>query len=634
MNSRITVFDQATAERTRAIQRTRRKVRRLARGARALDALTIPKALADGTLPIEALDTDLEVQLTQAWDHLDVGDDVVVVLSSEDVVTFKVTDAAMTFPHSLYIPKVKLVEGVHELHYRVTIGSGVTSESTDQPLIVDKTPPNHGAKGGPVNVPPEVEDDKGVSADYLAANDDKLVAIVPAYALRAVGDVIEFTWTAYPSGHVYSGIKTVTAPADLSFEIPGDEIRQGGEGTASLRYNLKDKAGNENNESDERIIGVFLTPLPGTLTAPRVLLAEDGLIDVGDTLLGVDLEVAFYDNALAGDRIIVHWGAKDLPSETISDPSTAGFPFVIRVRRSDIEEVGSGTFDVSYTLHRGASYTKDSPPLSVEVDISVIGPVDPDPDTPENEDLLAATIQGKGSLTDNVIQIGDLEKGGTASVPFYTGAAVDDIVTVYWGDDQTEAAPAKTLVQADIDAAAPFEFDIDAAVIDPTPNNPAHKVFYRLTKASNPNANLSMTTLVDVRLVGPGGPGGLKEAEFLDTNDRGWLVEGLGTNPFTRVQIPAYENAKVGDTIDFRWVGTEGLDGQGAEMPDTEFKQDDIAVTDDIIANGLIVQVPYANILPIGGYNSANVTYIVTQDGADYVGAEAFVKVDMEGPGR
>ena len=635
MNSPFNADARPTAEQTRAIQRARRKVRRQNRSLRAPENAIIPEAFADGLLPIEALQSDLEIQIPK-WPNPRVDDELRIGFDStidpdNDPADFIVTDANMSFPHSMFIPNIKLTEGTHHLYYHVLAFSGLEIESTPQDVIVDKTAPNYGHKGGPVTLPSEVEALGYVTAEFLTDNGDKLTATVPAYDLAADQDIIEFTYTSYTTGLHYSGTKTVVQ-GDTSFEISGDEIRRCGEGIGSIRYYLMDRAGNESNESDDKTFGVFVAPLPGTLTAPVVRLAEDGLIDVADTIFGVEIEVPFFENAQAGDRIIAHWGTKDLPSETISDPSAEGFPVYIQVRRSDIEEVGSSTFDVSYTLHRGASYTKDSPPLSVEVDISVVGPVDPKPETPENEDLLAATVQGKVSLTDNEIQIDDRGQGGTASVPFYDQAAIGDIVTVYWGDDQTVAAPAKTLEQGDIDGGGPFVLDIDAAVIDPTPNNPAHKVFYKLTKASNPNANRSMTTLVDVRLVGPGGPGGLQKAVFLDTNDRGWLVEGPGTDPHTRVQIPAYENAKLGDTIDFRWVGTEGLDGQGAEMPGTEFKQDDIAVTDDIIANGLIVEVPYANILPIGGYNSANVTYTVTQDGDDYAGAEAFVNVDMEGP--
>lgn len=605
-----------------------------------LTAPAVPNALApDNLLPFDQVEHGMDVEIPR-WSYND--DDELYVYWNEPADTDKgspifkaIYPTAPTFPVTFKVEPGVLGGGTstNTLSYKVVRNSGQDNVSDVTIVKVDTRPPGHG-----VQLPAPVVDSTEVTPEYLAANNDVLKATIPAWASAFEAGVVITPFYNYQALTPVLVTQDDVDAGEVSFDIPGDMIRKSGEGILQTYYIASSRAGYDSARSRTAPVVVYLTESPTGLQAPLVPLADDGLIDLEDIDAGVVVNIPAFQHFQASDTITVHWGGQTLAAVPVG---SGDFPVPIAVLRSLIIAEGSGTVDVYYVITRD-SRTFTSPSTSVEVDITTVGPVDPNPETPENEALLPPTIKGGASGQDNVLTPEDKGLNATATIPFYSeNVAAGQVIKLYWGK-----APAAsvfvgeyTITAEDITNQAFPAITVPARIVDATGNNPSLQVYYTIqaSAAADPvNPVLSMPQTVRVRLTGPGGPGGLTAAVFPDVNSRGWLLLAA-VEKGANVTVSVYEQMKIGDIVTIKWMAYSDTN-TATPIMETEYTSPQVTVTQVEIANGVKFVVPYnSSIFPIlaasaSGQGSAKVVYTVEQDGDTFTSAEATVKIDLKKP--
>lgn len=193
------------------------------------------------------------------------GDELNPVDTKEFIGTGSPIDPALLF---LEVPVSKLDEGVHSLIYRLWPWNnpGLPRECLPVPFTVDKTAPIL-ATDSQLIFPPEVAPPpKQITAAYLAipANNDQVLATLPAYTKEKVGDVITWYWERSPGGRDVAGTKTLTQE-DLGKAIhvafAGDLLRQSTNNQDYFAtWRVSDRAGNTSVLSMYEILQVNIRP--------------------------------------------------------------------------------------------------------------------------------------------------------------------------------------------------------------------------------------------------------------------------------------------------------------------------------------------------------------------------------------
>ncbi|WP_223540912.1 hypothetical protein [Pseudomonas sp. BF-RE-26] len=257
-------------------------------------------------------------------------------------------------PDDLYvaISADKLPSGVHELRYIVTIWSGTPHESDPVTITIDKTPPVV-ATSSKLVFPSDVLPPNAITAAYLAdpAHQDQVLATVPDYSVKKVGDVITWYWELSPGGREVAGSKTlalsdVGQPVQVSFA--GDLLRKAN-GVFYATYRVSDRAGNESVLSvDEKLDVNIRPPIPRKF--PTVRQADS-------TPAGTGILNPF--RGTAGVTVVVEASEVD-PTEAVR---------VDFIGLGGEEGIGSVT-DVSPTTSGGLEFAIAAPVVAANIPVS------------------------------------------------------------------------------------------------------------------------------------------------------------------------------------------------------------------------------------------------------------------------
>lgn len=615
----------------RAIQlnrfRTQATLRASAPVPRVLDVIA-----PDNLLSRETMYSGLNIEIDQ-WESIYDGDTILLEWNGNSVESHAINDVEEeTWPIRLTVPSAALratVDGTYELYYTLQRESGAEIKSNRVSVRIDTRIPNRDKSPDALILPTDI-----ISAEYLASNNDEVIATVPGYLDMEEGQTVSVFWEGTP-------VPAVTVSAEdiednqIQVHISGDIIREVGEGKIITYYVLTSRADFEGRHSHQSSVNVLLQPIPNNLPAPFVPLAEDELLTLSDADAGVTVEINAYLNAATGDFIRASWGGEDLPQATVQ---ANAFPLEIAVPRQIVLKVGSQhDVPVKYRVVRsGAEFP--SPVTEVNVDVDYVGPTDPDTSTVVNEALIAPTVKGK-SNTENKLVPGDTGEPVTVTVPFYAKAAEGQIVSLHWGMGDDQPSQEYTLTAEDITAENIPDFSIDADyIVENTPNGTDFPVFYTLSRASDnppPNPVRSMTQRVDVTM---NSPRNLPEVELPGVNAKGWLLYGQ-VKDGCEVNIPVYEGMELKDTVQLKWQAYSKTNAaDGTELENTFWQSDTVTVTAKELANGLSFLVPYENyiepIATVKNWSGAGkINYVVEQRGSSYAGPERIVKIDLiEGP--
>lgn len=166
-------------------------------------------------------------------------------------------------------------------------------------------------------------------------------------------------------------------------------------------------------------VDVFLPP-------PTVPVADSyggvGHYDVFDDAKFVDVRVGPWESMNPGDVVRIYWDGRLAATRAVGDATEA---FLVGVNAVEIKE---GRQQTTVPVHYEVTFypsdeSEFSAPIDVLVDLTVPGGFDPQPSTPENENL--GPIEG---LPENVSPGQAL----TLTVPAWIHQEIDDVVTISW----------------------------------------------------------------------------------------------------------------------------------------------------------------------------------------------------------
>lgn len=596
----------------------------------------------DGYVPRDQQDMDMEL-LIPAWDNGAPDGTETDTLTLEwkqatDPIwgTIKTTSIPGPITPGTYLTETleKIyfsAAGTYNLRYRILTWNEVEDSSKTQNIIIDKTAPHYGGQEpDALTFKDPALATGGVTDDYLTTN-GKVTMLVPSYDDERSGDIVElFIYGQNPdpvTGPVFSGpINTSQREAD----IQATRIRNLPDGQLFVDYHLIDKVGNIGNHSKPTSTELFVKPFPvPPLAAPKVPLAEDAqtLIDLEDVRNpGVQATVARYTNWLDIDIIEVDWGGFKFTQSVGAAPQD---PILIPVPYDTVLKpaYGAGTKGpkstiIKYDVLRGTRrFSSDT--LTINVDLSVPGPTNPDEPDPINPNLSRVTVRGTGTKpTDNVLNVDDIGLPATASVQIYDPFAVGERMSLYWGSlpdpvDTYDPNPANDT------AGKIITFDIPWTSIEKEPGKKDLPVYYALTFIAGGNSQRSPDQLVDVtgalpiQFATPGFPDAGQTSggrPILNCNSF------IGPDHHVRLVIPGNNPLlSGGESVTVTWQAYSDLPGTvvaGTPWTDTR------SVTAAEARDGyeLLVE-PYADhIEPVGPYGSVRVTYTANVGGSPVSG--------------
>jgi hypothetical protein len=181
--------------------------------------------------------------------------------------------------------------------------------------------------------PPEVlPPHNKLTARYLEQNGDQVQANLPGYTTPRPWDRITWYWGSTPGTQEQGGVieledQNYSAPVVIT--VPGDLIRNRGDGMRYAWYQVHDRAGNPSLRSDPVELDVAATPIPRVLPPVKVKEATggaaNGTLDPLKAINGVTVtilsEAVIYD----GEGVFVQWAQKDGPGSYRTDtPITTG----------------------------------------------------------------------------------------------------------------------------------------------------------------------------------------------------------------------------------------------------------------------------------------------------------------------
>lgn len=483
------------------------------------------------------------------------------------------------FPMTFDIAGLNLTGGgTHSLYYVVEAPGG-NSRSLVIQVDLDNVAPNFGQRPGALIFPDEILTD-GVTEEYLARNQDQVIATLAHWQdIRLEDEIIYFLERSttpanrlIPAGEIVITAQHLLQP-HLEVPFQGDTFRTVGNGNAFAYFYLRDRAGNEGLESARSPLRVALTPQPQLLAPLVPLYDQHGLINEAVARTPVQVVIPALEHIVSGDQILLHWGNLTLPPTTIPDPDADPLLRIPVVYRS-IQEGGNGTQQVTYDLLRAAGPIGRSPAKQVEVDITLPGGPDPDPDNPWHGNLELPTALG-ASAVPNVISPSDLELPANVIIAWYGKDGEEvfqarDAVEAHW---ESVVLP-YVVTDTDVIAKQPLQLQISSAQMKQAGTG-VRALHYRVTRQlighpghSNSAYSAEQPVTVSDGADLPGGGDPLPAADFPEKNDRNAINKEAAVDGTPYEIRLDYENAAVGDRIDFKFRGHQGFGDDPKLEPD------------------------------------------------------------------
>jgi hypothetical protein len=566
------------------------------------DPAKLPDTLNDvGLLPVAAADTDIVVEIPYLpW--VGAGDPITLYLDHLDgnpaieypVAEIGQNDSRPTLIRTLPTGASNLAEGSYTVTYKIVdIADTEMNGVPPQPLRIDRTPPG----GTTLPLMEFAADVVEHGVTVLSLVDGYLEATVPDWYGMEDFDTVEPYYLKNPVVGVEAPIPAanVQVPAggqgkDIKVKIPEATLRIIGDGPVIFGIRLRDLAGNLSSPKSASPITLILegAPVDADLRPPIIpLFDDDQLIDEANARHPVEVLIPRFDKAQGGDTIVFYLGSTHTQPIVIEAAETGSDPILeFELLYAFFLEAGGGqeqySADAYYKLYRGTALLATSPALTgIDVDITTPGGTDPDPETPENENLRQAVVRGQ-SNTENHITQEDIKSNATVFVPWHARDSANanveyfklgDTIAVLW--DRLTLADTHQITEADLGAKAPVQLiatpcEMSQAV------TPQILLSYTVSRLLNGgHANVSLSPAQTVQVVTDAllpGAGSLPAGVFTEANDRNALnkaaVQSDGGTPF-RVELD-YANIAKDDRITLTLQGYFSLDGSGSETPNTD----------------------------------------------------------------
>jgi hypothetical protein len=296
---------------------------------------------------------------------------------------------------------------------------------------------------------------------------------------------------------------------------------------------------------------------------------------------------------------------------------------------------------VSYWLLRTGTPRLDSPETLVNVNLSTPGGPDPDPETPEHENIKAPDILC-GTSPVNTISPVDYGKNAVATV-YRVGVdlapiwLVGDEIQLYWGNISTPAGALVSVVPgnqgANISIPVPFTGVIEGSA-------GAVPVFFTVTRALDSNNNVTVespkqtvTVTSSGDLPGDGLP--LAQGIFPEANASNIITRAAGLDGTSfRITLSGVANIELAKNpkVSYNFVGVSSLDATDPSAPPIEESRltaTDVPITAAMITAGFYeVPLPYSLTYYICR-NGATLDYSIRNDTGPIAGIQKFVRFAM-----
>ncbi|MFF7108713.1 hypothetical protein [Pseudomonas sichuanensis] len=621
-----------------------------------LPAPTVPK-LDRGLIKIADLVNDLEVVIPTNAEFVDtlsvrlfIGDDPLdpdSVVSDVLKVTIPVPDElTLLFKTSKYPADGSDV--TVKLDYFLYDEASEDGQTSIGPVQVRF---DRRAAGGAQLPPIAFSDDQlsGITVADLNADGD-LEVLVDPYLYAELDDTIEM-WlsdsnaqddTKYlPDSYV---VDPASEPTLVKFLT--DDFATAGDGKPLyFAYRVTDYAGNVSPRSFVTRIPVYINL--AALDAPLVPEADDGLVTFSDANTHVEVQIPTYDGVAVGDMITVIWEGRAQPAVPITNAADDPVLSVL----VPLAEVAAGGYasrsvNVSYNMAHGSDPVVSSPATTIKVDLSGPGGiVDPNPGTPEHENLRPAEVLvNAGSSPLNEILPGDFGKNATAtirrqgidnSVIWQT----DDVIQLYWG---SIVLPTSVTVDA-VNGGANIPYPVPHAGVIETEGVGDIPVYYEITrelagdKGPVPVTVRSSIQIVKVASVEslPGGPAALLPGVFPEANANNIIPRqiALDGTPF-RIPLTGVSNIELtkNPTVSYNFVGIQSGDATAPPVPPaapieaSRLKADNVPLTQQHLDQGYFeISMPYAHIRLICR-NGATLDYTLANQYGSKAAPQKFVR--------
>ncbi|WP_342650675.1 hypothetical protein [Pseudomonas sp. REB1044] len=414
-------------------------------------------------------------------------------------------------------------------------------------------------------------------SDFVA---DKLPVQIKGYVNQESGDLITVTATD-GTQDVTFGPFTVTNSGrytDAEFELSKLQALPD-LAPITFTYEIVDKAGNRSIVSQPRVLELLLKNAPvNPLPTPIVpIFDSEGLILDEHARAGVVVQIPLFPEASVGDQIIVIWGAQRAdPAPITTIPTVEPLLEVMLLYNLLILDKQTGSVDVTYELWRSGSLIgKPAAPAVVEVELRVPGGTDPDPETPEHENLKPADIVGGDSGATNELSPEDLKIDATL---FISPETVDgnvlfeagDSLALLWGSQSPH--PLDPVTAGEASGAVDLERPVPSALLLAEGSGEV-SMSYTVTRpfGAGGETNTSLSPAQTVKVLSgadlPGGGTPLAKPVFTRLNANGAIgrVEAASDLP---LRIDAYINMAVGDIVEIYLSADDSTNSRpGKDIP-------------------------------------------------------------------
>ncbi|GAB3629109.1 hypothetical protein PTE30175_05106 [Pandoraea terrae] len=520
------------------------------------------------------------------------------------------------------------------------ISGGGSDTSFPVQFIVDLTPPGNPFLGE-LEFPTDIEENglDGPTLDGPPYN-GTLTAMVPSYQGMAEGDIV----VPMIGSTELDGVEVPVGGVGVEIELPYPraDLENAGDGRLAFAYRVTDRAGNASPASAPNYIDVFLSGGIDDLLAPTVAEVEEGgLIDEQLARAQVTVVIPGHDSIEEGDGIVIHWGGRPQAAIPVRAEDVGQDPLMeVKMPYSELHAEFFGEpptdpdetpkqADVLYQVKRDNFTRGTSPALPVDVDLTTAGGPDPDPGTPEHENLAKPIVRSAswtGGAPENEIPIEDSNSDATAIIAWYDVSEPEpgevfqagDEITLYWKD---KIIGNRVVSGTDVTDKLDLNITVPAAEIIEGGSGiiPVHYTITRALSLPGQN-NVALSPTQDVTVVSagdlPGGGDPLEPARWMGVNEHNTINQAEAIDG-TTIGIRKYANIDIGDRIELHyealdWVDNSPIPGAEADISKT-VGQDDVADPDEEYVYLLIPEAPLMAVLAAQKkLADATVTYKVT----------------------
>lgn len=326
----------------------------------------VPAAIDDGLIPIERLDSPLNVNFP-VWAAAVPGHTYELVFDGNKIPPQKPIVGANKPGDILTVevPVALLTEGTHQVSYRVyNPNTDFENFSGTTPIQIDRTAPG-APQLAPIIFPDVIQN--GLTSAELEGLNNILPGKIAGYSGMAAGDEIRTYWGSM------EGPMTVVDANDMGlnrvmvdFTRPFMELSDCQ--TSAVTYTVTDRAGNVSMVSDPVMIQLDLgmrQPLP----APVIREAEGQILDPADAVNGATLVIGATADLREGETVIAQWNGpkgNDRQEKLIS-AAEAGQALTLVFPGSVVTINDGQNVEVVYTVTRTSGIVQESAKLALKI---------------------------------------------------------------------------------------------------------------------------------------------------------------------------------------------------------------------------------------------------------------------------